>query len=287
MSTTLISICLPRQSACVQTVPIGNDSPIIRFSLLQTTDSSPAGIYLFLPFAFHAAPSSQRAEVLAHDEPPPGAAWRVLPEGVPVGHQHEDLVERLGGRVAALAVVDAAGDLREHAALGAAPVPLLEVLGAAERKVRVDDVGVDRLDLVADVRALGVEEGDVVVGPAGEDGAVDGDVGRRGVLCAGGRVEVGDGALGLAAVQGLVVEVDEVGGRWGGGAKRVRVLTDWKQQDDWRGRAGTVSGGLEFRIARRQRHRGGLCVRSGFASSGRLGVVVVAAGGDNRRFLEV
>ncbi|GJC81752.1 hypothetical protein ColTof4_10515 [Colletotrichum tofieldiae] len=115
---------------------------------------------------------SQRAEVLAHDQPPPSASWWVLPKRIPVRHQHENLVERLGRRVAALAVVDTAGDLSGDAALGALLVATLQVFGAAEREVVVDYMGVERLDLVAHVGALGVEEGDVLIRPALQNGAV-------------------------------------------------------------------------------------------------------------------
>lgn len=90
------------------------------------------------------------------------------------------------------------------------------MFGASQGEIRVYDVGVDGFDLVADIGPLCVEESDVLVGPALEDGAVDGDVGLREVLGAGRCVEICEGSRGLAAVQGVVVDVGEIRGRWGG-----------------------------------------------------------------------
>lgn len=192
-----------------------------------------------LPPCHHAWPKTlETPKVLAHNQPPPSPLGRILPERVPVGHQHESLVERLGRSLPAATKVHAARDLSEDAALGARLVLVLEDAGGrGEIEVRIDDVGVEGLDLVADLRvgvgarcrggrggagrgAFGVGFRGVVevvlleelgeVGRGGHVEAVGGDIGGvGGVGFGGGDVEVGQACGGAAAVEGIVVVVYE------------------------------------------------------------------------------
>lgn len=171
--------------------------------------------------------SSQSAKVLRHDEPPLQPPRRIPRHGIPVGHQHKRLVKHLLRRFPPLAEPDLAhrGDDDAHLAPALLVlVALVDIVGGAVLERRVDDVGVERLDLVQHILALGLEELGVLR-RRGDDGAVDGDVGRD--VVARGRVDVEGVELG-AAVDCLVVAARKVLGS----CFRVKV-SDWESAVCW------------------------------------------------------
>jgi hypothetical protein len=146
----------------------------------------------------------QGPEVLRHDEPPLQPPGRIPRHGIPVGHQHQRLVEHLLRRLPPFPVLHPPHDRHGDAHPAAAALRLVrvvEVLGRAELERRVDDVRVQRLDLVRRCPPLRLEEL-VVVCRRGYWGAVDGDVG--GDVVARGRVDVEGREVCLLVDRGVV-----------------------------------------------------------------------------------
>jgi hypothetical protein len=145
---------------------------------------------------------------LGHDKAALDAPGGISLQGLPIRNEDKGLVEHLLWRFLSLSVLDSTHHGHDDTHAGTTLfgfVAVVNILGGVVLKGGIEDMGVERLDIVVDACALRLEEV-VVVGRRCYLGPVDRYISRDGVSA--GRIDI-EGKERLATVERIVIIVNK------------------------------------------------------------------------------